>query len=129
MQLSLLNTIINDMSDKDAISDGVSTFGNYRRNLVSLYVNFLDLLEAIYASRGVMEPYWISKKNALGEELQGFMHLGIFKADEKLELGLLVPVGLWKSYETKAKILDRAPAYKNLYESMPNYFYDSIKSK
>lgn len=127
MQLSLLNTIIKDMPDKTGISDGLSTFGDLHRNLLSLYINFLDLLEVIYASRSVVDPYWISKKDHKGIEIQGYMHLGIFKSDEKLELGLLVPVGLWKNYEGKSKILDVAPNYKNLYESMPNYFYDSIR--
>lgn len=129
MNLDLLNTIIKDMPDRNEISDGISTFGNLHKNLLSLYINFLDLLEVIYASRSVLDLYWISKKNHLGEEIKGLMHLGIFPTDAKLELGLLVPVELWKLYEAKAKILEEAPNYKNLYESMPNYFYDSIKSK
>lgn len=127
MNLELLNTIIKDLPEKDGISDGVSTFGELHNNLLSLYINFLDLLEVIYSTKGVENIYWISKKDSKGEELLGYMHLGIFEADTKLQLGLKIPVTMWKLYESKAKILSEAPDYKSLYKSLPNYFYDAVK--
>ena len=126
MSLELAQKVVDDCGKRHLISDGVFTFARLHSDRLSLLINLFDLLSKLYQDKGLNKIYWLSTKDHNGNETKDHIHLGLFHDDPKLLIGALVPDKLFKLYEGKSHLLDKAPNYKTLAQTLPNYFYGEL---